>query len=196
MAEGEVADSTLQAVAALERKIDAGFGAMAEAVQAATRGQLDELLERERRNAGFTTRADLVESVGAVASRAARIEDDLRTMRDQMVGKDDVAALAARFDRLATKIDGLAVDVAGRMPRIDVLERAVADMRTIVVPRPEVEGIERHVAELGARVDALDQSQTTRAVGLAGQVNAWAVSLLLVVVGALASYVIMAAEHH
>jgi hypothetical protein len=195
MARSETEEHVLAALQALERKLDTSLGEVACAVQSLAQQHFADVVEQERRNAGFATRADVVEAMGAATTRAARIEDELLQLRDQVAQKQDVLLLTNRIERLASKIDVLAMNVAGHAPRLDHLEQAVADLRGTMVPRGEVEGIEQRIGELALRLDASDQSQTTRSVGLSNQVNAWLVSLLLLVVGALASYLLMMGGH-
>ncbi|HEV3309240.1 MAG TPA: hypothetical protein VG815_01790 [Chloroflexota bacterium] len=184
-------DTDLRVVAAIEgldRRLETGLTDVARVLQTVTQRQLDELLEQERRNAGFPSRADMGEAVSAVAGRVTHIEDHLTRARDGLAEKDDVTALGTRIDGLAQRIELLGENIAATAPRLGIAENAISELRTATVPRTEMAGLERRVHELSARVDVVDQGHTNRTAGLSTQINAWLVSLLLLIVGAAVSY--------
>jgi len=117
----------------------------------------------------------------------ARIEDQVGAIRDAVARKDDLATLAGRIEGLIHRIDLLSEQIAGTGPRLGGAESAIAQLQASSAQRTEVAGLDRQVRQLSKRLDVVDQGQSNRTAGLSTQLNAWLVSLLLII-GALVSY--------
>ncbi|HZT96999.1 MAG TPA: hypothetical protein VFB34_09195 [Chloroflexota bacterium] len=135
--------------------------------------------ERREASAGqFSTRSDVAEAVGSMAARTNRIEDEIGRVRDL----------------LTTKIDRLSELIAGFTPRLMNVEVALAELRAGTPAREQVDGVENRLADLSTRVDQIDENNNTRTSGLSTQINAWLVSLIGLVIGALVAYSLLG--HH
>ncbi len=125
-----------------------------------------------------STRADLAEVVKSIATRTDRIEDEIGKVRDS----------------LTIKIDRLSELIAGFSPRLVGVEVALTELRSHSAPHSQVEGLESRLSELSSHVDEMDETQSARTSGLSTQINAWLVSLIGLVVGALVAYSLLG--HH
>jgi len=149
--------------------------------------------EREDRVLTAIERLDRrFDGVGQIAARVARLEGEAVRLRESVVMRSDLAMLSARIEGLGSRIDSLGEQVAATAPRLRLVETSVGELRAISARQGEVESLDRALAELAARVDAHDQGQSARAARLSSQMTAWLVSLLLLIVGAMVSYALVA----
>jgi len=127
-----------------------------------------------------------------VGPRVSRLEGETARLRESMVLRSDVMALGARIEGLTKRIDALTEQVAATAPRLRMAEAGVAELRLTTARQSHLERVEQAVAGLSDRIAAETETQTARSAKLSSQVIAWLVSLILLVVGAMVSYALLA----
>jgi chromosome segregation ATPase len=132
------------------------------------------------------------DAIAGLSDRLARVEDQTSRLGENAVLRSDMTAAGARIEALGARIDMLSEQVAATTPALRQLESAVGELRTIGARRSEIDTLDRTLTQLASRLDAQDQGQSAQTLRLSSQMTAWLVSLLLLIVGAMVSYAMVA----